>query len=99
MEAGFAGSSKGAATKTDHTIKKTIKIIVIKSTIAPGTTARIKKECTQILDICFSPEFLTEANSFEDFKNLIENCLSDSEIFGFDSDSITEAILGCSREV
>ena len=29
----------------------------------------------------------------------IENCLSDSEIFGFDSDSITEAILGCSREV
>lgn len=42
-------------------------VIVIKSTIPPGTTQRINKNTR--LDVCFSPEFLTEANSFEDFKN------------------------------
>lgn len=42
-------------------------IVVIKSTIPPGTTERIGKQTT--LDVCFSPEFLTEANSFDDFKN------------------------------
>ena len=42
-------------------------ILVIKSTIPPGTTAKINK--TTHLSVCFSPEFLTEANSFEDFKN------------------------------
>ena len=42
-------------------------IVVIKSTIPPGTTARINKSST--LSVCFSPEFLTEANSFNDFKN------------------------------
>jgi len=44
------------------------KIFVIKSTVPPGTTARIASSYKGI-DICFSPEFLTEANSFEDFKN------------------------------
>ena len=42
-------------------------ILVIKSTVPPGTTARINANSS--LDICFSPEFLTEANSFNDFKN------------------------------
>jgi len=42
-------------------------ILVIKSTVPPGTTARINKGSK--LSVCFSPEFLTEANSFEDFKN------------------------------
>jgi len=42
-------------------------ILVIKSTIPPGTTERLNNNSS--LDICFSPEFLTEANSFEDFKN------------------------------
>ncbi len=42
-------------------------ILVIKSTIPPGTTERISENTN--LSICFSPEFLTEANSFEDFKN------------------------------
>lgn len=41
--------------------------IVIKSTVPPGTTAKIYNR--GYLDVCFSPEFLTEANSFEDFKN------------------------------
>jgi UDPglucose 6-dehydrogenase len=41
--------------------------IVIKSTVPPGTTEGIDN--TVSLDVCFSPEFLTEANSFDDFKN------------------------------
>jgi UDPglucose 6-dehydrogenase len=44
------------------------KIVVVKSTIPPGTTERMNsyvKNC----QVVFNPEFLTEANSFEDFKN------------------------------
>ncbi len=53
-------------------------ILVIKSTVTPGTTKRIANKYTEAgrkfnghpeMPICFSPEFLTEANSFEDFKN------------------------------
>ena len=44
------------------------KIAIIKSTVPPGTTSSINRMCKNI-DVMFSPEFLTEANSFEDFKN------------------------------
>ena len=44
------------------------KIIVVKSTIPPGTTERWNNKYENI-DIVFNPEFLTEANSIEDFKN------------------------------
>lgn len=44
------------------------KIVVIKSTIIPGTTARLNQKYGNNT-IVFSPEFLTEANSIEDFKN------------------------------
>lgn len=44
------------------------KTVVIKSTVEPGTTERLAAEFRGI-NICFSPEFLTEANSFNDFKN------------------------------
>ena len=43
-------------------------IAVIKSTVEPGTTDRLNARYENI-DIIFNPEFLTEANSFEDFKN------------------------------
>ena len=43
------------------------KIIVIKSTIPPGTTKKINKKSNNI-DIVFNPEFLTEQNFIEDFK-------------------------------
>jgi UDPglucose 6-dehydrogenase len=43
-------------------------IVVVKSTIPPGTTEGWNKKYTNI-DIVFNPEFLTEANSIEDFKN------------------------------
>ena len=48
-------------TATDH-------IIVIKSTIPPGTTDRINQEYTHST-VIFNPEFLTEANFLDDFKN------------------------------
>ena len=44
-------------------------IIVLKSTVPPGATSRISKTCASVCQVVFSPEFLTEANSFEDFKN------------------------------
>tara|TARA_Y100000296_G_scaffold75059_1_gene94297 strand:+ start:627 stop:1478 length:852 start_codon:yes stop_codon:yes gene_type:complete len=43
-------------------------IAVIKSTIPPGTTERLNSQC-QNLKVVFSPEFLTEANFIDDFKN------------------------------
>ena len=59
-----------AILQVEEACKKTYEsrpILVIKSTVPPGTTARINDKSG--LSVCFSPEFLTEANSFEDFKN------------------------------
>ena len=42
--------------------------VVIKSTISPGTTARLNSLYEDI-DIIFNPEFLTEANAVDDFNN------------------------------
>ena len=44
------------------------KIVAIKSTIPPGTTNDLNKECEHI-SVIFNPEFLTEANFIDDFKN------------------------------
>jgi len=44
------------------------KIIVVKSTIPPGTTEKWNSLFANI-QIVFNPEFLTEANAIEDFKN------------------------------
>ena len=44
------------------------KTVVIKSTVPPGTTDKLNSLCKNI-NVAFSPEFLTEANSFNDFKN------------------------------
>ena len=43
-------------------------IVVIKSTVPPGTTDRINEEYSHTTTI-FNPEFLTEANFIQDFKN------------------------------
>ena len=43
-------------------------IVVIKSTIPPGTTDRLNEEYVHTTTI-FNPEFLTEANFIQDFKN------------------------------
>jgi UDPglucose 6-dehydrogenase len=51
----------------DH-LNKTNFIVIIKSTIPPGTTEKLNKEFSNI-HIAFNPEFLTEANAIEDYKN------------------------------
>ena len=43
-------------------------IVVIKSTVSPGTTDRLNSKCDGI-SVIFNPEFLTEMNFLEDFKN------------------------------
>tara|TARA_R100001163_G_C5037070_1_gene176021 strand:- start:428 stop:1258 length:831 start_codon:yes stop_codon:yes gene_type:complete len=43
-------------------------IVVIKSTVSPGTTERMNKKYKKV-SVIFNPEFLTEANFIEDFKN------------------------------
>ena len=47
---------------------KTDKIVVIKSTVPPGTTERLNEENDNVT-VIFNPEFLTEANFIDDFKN------------------------------
>ena len=44
------------------------KVVVIKSTVPPGTTEKINSWATNF-HVCFNPEFLTERNAIEDFKN------------------------------
>ena len=44
------------------------KTVVIKSTVPPGTTAKINSLYDN-LDVIFNPEFLTEVNAVEDFNN------------------------------
>ena len=51
-----------------NTLTDTDKIVAIKSTIPPGTTNDLNKKCKNIT-VIFNPEFLTEANFTEDFKN------------------------------
>jgi UDPglucose 6-dehydrogenase len=43
-------------------------IVVIKSTVPPGTTDKLHSK-NRGIDVIFNPEFLTEANFLEDFKN------------------------------
>tara|TARA_R110002020_G_scaffold431533_1_gene641587 strand:+ start:297 stop:1130 length:834 start_codon:yes stop_codon:yes gene_type:complete len=43
-------------------------IVVIKSTISPGTTDRLHRKYKNV-DVIFNPEFLSEATFIEDFKN------------------------------
>ncbi len=43
------------------------KIVVVKSTVPPGTTARLGAEYE--IQTAFNPEFLTEANSIADFRH------------------------------
>jgi len=43
-------------------------IVVIKSTIPPGTTCEFNNNCKNV-QVIFNPEFLTEANYIDDFKN------------------------------
>ena len=62
---------KNCLSQVDMIVKSLDKknfIVVIKSTIPPGTTESLNKE-NKNLKIVFNPEFLTEANAVEDYKN------------------------------
>lgn len=60
------------------------KIVVIKSTIPPGTTERLQKEYPRH-KFLFNPEFLTERQAWEDMVR------PDRQIVGFTSESIDAA--------
>jgi UDPglucose 6-dehydrogenase len=45
------------------------RIVVIKSTVPPGSTAKWNKKYGERLRVIFSPEFLTEANALDDMRN------------------------------
>lgn len=47
------------------TLLKTPKVVVIKSTVPPGTTERVQKRYPQH-QVLFNPEFLTESRAWED---------------------------------
>lgn len=59
---------EGAIKEIAPLVKNTDKIIVIKSTVIPGTTAAFEKKYPGC-NFCFNPEFLTEANYLNDFIN------------------------------
>ncbi len=63
-------SIKEISQYTNHTEK----IIVIKSTVAPGTTASLEKKYPES-HFAMNPEFLTEANFLEDFVNADRNII------------------------
>lgn len=49
----------------EYISKSTARIIIIKSTVVPGTTDRLVEETKK--NIIYSPEFLTEMTAWEDF--------------------------------
>jgi len=65
------GILKNALNEINECVKALHKgsyIVVIKSTIPPGTTDSLNEEFS-FLDIVFNPEFLTEANAVNDYLN------------------------------
>jgi len=71
-------------------IKNSGKIIIIKSTVAPGTTVRYAKTFNEV-NFSMNPEFLTEANYFQDFIN------PDRVIIGADNDWISQRVIDLYR--
>lgn len=67
------------------------KIIIIKSTIVPGTTAHFEKKYPKS-NFCFNPEFLTEANYLDDFLN------ADRTIVGANNDLISRRVIALFRQ-
>ncbi len=71
--------------------KNTDKIIIIKSSVVPGTTRNYSKKYKNN-KFCFNPEFLTEANYLEDFVN------ADRIVIGADNDKIGLRVINLYRE-
>ncbi len=66
-------------------------IIVIKSTVVPGTTRKMGEKY-KYPEILFNPEFLTEANYLEDFVN------ADRIVVGGDNNRIRQKLVDLYRE-
>lgn len=64
----------------------TDKIIIIKSTVVPGTTAKLQQKYPKS-NFCFNPEFLTEANYLNDFLN------ADRNIVGANNDLVSRRVV------
>jgi len=64
----------------------TDKIIILKSTIVPGTAKNYAEKYPKC-NFCSNPEFLTEANSFDDFIN------TDRHIIGSDDENIRKRVI------
>lgn len=65
------------------------KIIVIKSTVTPGTTEKIKKKFNKKfrkIQFCNNPEFLREGSALDDFRN------SDRIVIGSDNETSFRAV-------
>lgn len=69
----------------------TDKIIVIKSTVVPGTTAALEKKFPKS-NFAMNPEFLTEANYLEDFLN------ADRTIVGANNDLTSRRLVALYRQ-
>lgn len=69
----------------------TDKIVIIKSTIIPGTTTELEKKYPQT-HFCFNPEFLTEANYLEDFVT------ADRTVIGASNDLISRKVVALYKQ-
>ena len=78
------GSADISAVDSALTMIKGKKIVVLKSTVPPGTTENYQKKYPE-KKILFNPEFLTEKKSWEDFTK------PDRQIVGFTGQSIDAA--------
>jgi len=67
-------------------VKGTDKIVILKSTIVPGTTEAFEKKYPDV-NFCFNPEFLTEANFLEDFVK------SDRCVIGSSNDLVSRRVI------
>ena len=76
--------NEGLSEITEYT-NSTNKIIVIKSTVIPGTTSNLEKKYPKS-QFAFNPEFLTEANFLEDFLN------ADRTIIGASNDLVSRRV-------
>ena len=61
-------------------------VIVVKSTVPPGTCAMLGFNHSPVCPIAFNPEFLTEANAVEDFKN------QDRIVIGADNEKVGDRV-------
>lgn len=78
------GSANGGALESAFQMIRGEKIVVIKSTVPPGTTEALQKKYPRHR-VLFNPEFLTEKRAWEDFIR------PDRQIVGFTEKSIDAA--------